>query len=279
MQASFVTSRGNDLMESKGVKYVVYALVIGIVLAVTLIVADMFVPFLPVNPVGGASAMARTGKTFWPENAENLIVPSNLSPTLQANIYTMSFQLMIADSRTTGGKFRHVVHRGSDPCNVVIPNMPAGPSGHSGILASDISTAQFANGLPSIMNPGIFLDEIKNDLHIFIQTTGSSVLMLEGCTVYDLPLKTPISIGIVCNHRTVEVYVNCLLYQTILLKGTPYLPAGNNQWFGRYCAFPMSGIVQNLQLWPVALTSADFMQMCKTPSIEKEALPTCMKSS
>jgi hypothetical protein len=130
------------------------------------------------------------------------------------------------------------------------------------------------------MNPGIFLDEFTNDLHIYVHTLtkegNNDVLTLEGCTVYDLALKTPITIGVVCNVNTVEVYVNCLLYHTILLRGRPYLPAGNNQWFGRYCAFPITGLVQNLQLWSAALTSADYMQVCRTPSFDMSQLQLTM---
>jgi hypothetical protein len=287
MQTSFVTSRlnGSEWMESKGIKYAVYALIFGIILAIALIVADMFFPFLPVNPLGGPSATARNGKKFWDSSmssAENLIVPSTLSPTINPNLYSMTVQIMIADSRTTPtnkGKFRHVLHRGSDPCQIAALATQAGPSGHSGIQASDVNDAIYTgDGLPNIMNPGILLDEYTNDLHILMHTTtgGSQpILTLEGCTVSDLPLKTPITLGIVCNANTVEVYVNCLLYQTILLKGTLYLPAGNNQWFGRYGVYPMAGLVQNLQLWSAALTSADYTQICRAPSFDTDKLPTC----
>lgn len=299
MSSTFVTSRlnGSEWMESKGLKYAIYALIFGIVLAVALIIADLFYPFLPINPMSGPSSVARSGQTFWKTataSSENLIVPSSVSPTVIPDVYTMSVQIMISDSRTTpkdNGKFRHLVHRGSDSCILGPSAKTAGPSGHSGIQQCDLKDnpnmdpSYNTNGLPSIMNPGLFLDEFTNDLHIFIHTltkeavAGNNeipVLTLEGCTVYDLPLKTPITIGIVCNGNTVEVYVNCLLYQTILLRGKPYLPAGNNQWFGRYCAFPMTGLVQNLQLWSAALTSADYMQVCRTPSFDMSQLQVTM---
>ena len=290
MSSTFVTSRLNssEWMESGGLKYAIYALIFGIILAVALIIADMFYPFLPINPMNGPSTIARSGQTFWTtatSNSENLVVPSKLSPTTIADVYTMSIQMMISDSRTTptnNGKFRHVVHRGSDSCVIAPGVKTAGPSGISGLQPCDLTDlpnkdqSYNTNGLPAIMNPGIFLDEFTNDLHIFVHTLtkegDNQVLTLEGCTVYDLPLKTPLTIGIVCNIHTVEVYVNCLLYQTILLRGRPYLPAGNNQWFGRYCAFPITGLVQNLQLWSAALTSADYMQVCRTPSFDMSQL-------
>jgi len=133
------------------------------------------------------------------------------------------------------------------------------------------------------MNPGLFLDKYKNDLHVFVHTKGKEndmeVLWLESLTVEDLPLATPITLGVVCNGKTVEVYVNCRLYSTLLLKGMPYLPKADNQWFGRYCAFPMSGLVKNLTLWSGALGSSDYIQMCRGASFDKNDLPSTCSSA
>jgi len=102
------------------------------------------------------------------------------------------------------------------------------------------------------------------------------VLWLESLTIADLALQTPITVGVVCNGKTVEVYVNCRLYSTLLLRGTPYLPKDDNMWFGRYCTYPMSGLVKNLTLWPTALGSSDYIQMCRGASFDKNDLPpTC----
>jgi hypothetical protein len=129
------------------------------------------------------------------------------------------------------------------------------------------------------MNPGLFLDKYKNDLHVFVHTRGQNngkeVLWLESTTVEDLPLNTPLSVGVVSNGKNVEVYVNCQLYSTLLLKGTPYLPTSANQWFGKYCAFPMFGIVKNLQLWDTALNADDYRAMCRSLSLGSLNMPTC----
>jgi hypothetical protein len=285
---AFITERSENasaLMHTSGFKYVIYALCLGIAIATIIMVVDTFYPFLPVNPVSGPSAAARAGVTFWPANAENLVVPKSLSPTGVADSYTMSIQLMIGDSRSPNlGKYRHIVHRGSNPCGVT--GTTAGPSGHAGIQLSDLppgTDPQYAlTGLPALMNPGLFLDKYKNDLHVFVHTKtveGSlNVLLLESLTIEDLPLQTQLSVGIVCNGQTLEVYVNCKLYSTLLLKGTPYLPPADNQWFGRSCVFPMSGIVQNLTLWGSPLGSSDYMQMCRSGSIDKTALPAVCPS-
>ena len=279
---------GSYLMESKGLKYAIYALMIGIVIFVVLLLIDSMYPFLPVSPIGGPSSAARAGKVFWssgPADAENLLVPADLSPTVSPTAYTMSVQFMIGDSRTPSlGRFRHIVHRGSNPCN--LSSLVAGSTGHAGIQASDIQSdykndpGYVMSGLPAIMNPGVFLDEYKNDVHIFVHTKGKEdnmdVLWLESLTIEDLPLATPITLGVICNKQTLEVYVNCRLYSTLLLKGVPYLPKADNQWFGRYCVYPMSGLVKNLELWSSALSSTDYLLMCRGASFDKNQLPsTC----
>ena len=277
------------LLDNYGIKYVIYVLVGGMIIATVLMLADFYYPFLPINPVSGPSSAARAVSRFWTklsDDSENLVVPVDQSPTLQSDTYSMSVQLILADSRTPAlGQFRHVLHRGSNPCAISVAT--AGPSGHAGITPSDLDAepanmvqSYRATGLPSIMNPGLFLDRYKNDMHVFVHTrgkeNGNAVLWLESMTVEDLPLNQPTTIGIVCNGTTLEVYVNCNLYSTMLLRGRPYLPPKDNQWFGRYCAYPVSGLVKNLMLWPTAINSSDYMMMCSGGNFSGDSLPsTC----
>jgi hypothetical protein len=266
-------------MESNGLKYVIYGIALGIVIAVIILITDNFYPFLPVNPISGPSSQARAGKYFWLTEGENLIVPASESPTVVADTYTMTVQLMIGDSRTPSlGKYRQIVHRGSNPLGLTSGG--AGPSGHAGIQESDIPDTEPTykqTGLPAVMNPGLFLDKYKNDLHVFVHTRGREgsmdVIWLESVTIEDLPLATPITLGVVGNGKTLEVYVNCRLYSTLILKGTPYMPKAANQWFGRYGAFPISGLVKNLGLWSAPLDAADYIQTCRSASFNKNDLP------
>jgi hypothetical protein len=81
----------------------------------------------------------------------------------------MTVQLMIGDSRSPSiGKYRHIVHRGSNPIGGATATT-AGPTGHAGIQLSDLPPGTDPNyqqlGLPSLMNPGLFLDKYKNDIH------------------------------------------------------------------------------------------------------------------
>lgn len=238
----------------------IYILLIVVAILTCVLVADRYFPFLPVNPFGGPSALARDVKRFWTTasaGSENLIVPKKDSPTFNPDVYTMSIQFILGESRTPSeGQFRHILHRGTKPsCTDTSPD-------------SDYNRT----GLPTLMNPGIFLDKYKNDIHVFVHTRGKEgdkdVLLLESMTVEDLPLQQSMSIGIVCNGKNFEVYMNCKLYSTILLKGTPYLPdPDNNQWFGRFCKFPMPGIIRNLQLWSTALSTDDYKNMCRSVDI------------
>jgi hypothetical protein len=128
------------------------------------------------------------------------------------------------------------------------------------------------------MNPGIFLDPYKNDIHIFVHTTRGTSLLLETVSVEDVPLGQTINLGLICNQKTLEVYVNCRLYTTLLFTGTPYLPVNNYLWYGRYCAFPFLGALQNLTLWGTALPSADIRKMCPS-SLITNIPDTCASSA
>jgi hypothetical protein len=277
------------------VRYGLYALIAAIIVAVAVMLADYISPFLPFNVARGPSPAARAGKTFWRiptgDALENLVVPAADAPITTPDTYTVSVQFMIGDSRSPSlGKYRHILHRGSNPCGLVAPATP-GSTGQAGIQPGDLPPSTEPSyrdlGLPQIMNPGIFLDRYKNDVHVFIHTVGhedgSRALWLESTTIADLPLQTPITLSVVCSGKTVEIYVNCRLHSTILLRGTPYLPKSANSWYGRYCAYPMSGIVKNLEIWSDALNSSDLMMVCRAASgggLNKDDLPsTCPTAS
>ena len=273
----------------QGALYTIYVLAIAVVIIVVILIADNIYPFLPVNPISGPSSQARNGKRFWKSadsSTENLVVPAADSPTVRADVYTVTAQVVIGDSRTPSlGNFRHILHRGSNPCSLTAGE--PGSTGHAGILMADlpssIESSYKGQGLPAIMNPGLFLDKYKNDMHVFVHTRGNedgiSTLWLESLTVEDLPLNTPLNVGVICNDKNLEVYINCKLYSTLLLKGTPFLPSASNQWFGRYCASPMYGVVKNLQLWDAALGSSDYAQMCRSISLGDIDLPSACPSS
>jgi hypothetical protein len=262
-----------NLLEGYGGRYVIFALIAAICIGVILVAVDAFYPFLPVNPLGGPSTTGRQGKTFWknPGDVENLIVPANQSPTSQPEVYSMTVQIAVSDSRAPSlGNYRHILHRGANPCG--LNWTPSGSSGTSGIHIGSLQQtgdviAYGSNGLPAVMNPGIFLDPYKNDIQIFVHTTKGTTILTESTTIADIPLGQTINLGLICNRKTLEVYVNCRLYTTHLFEGIPYLPVSNNVWYGRYCAFPFLGALQNLTLWNAAIPSADVRLLCPSTTV------------
>jgi hypothetical protein len=274
---------------SGGAKIAIYALIVAVLVTVIVLAVDYAYPFLPMNPFGssGPSASARAGKTFWKTvaaDSENMIVPAAQSPTTLPGMYSVSAQIIITDSRTpNAGKFRHILHRGSNPAGISAPSTGAGSTGQAGIQPSDIaSTTDDAGylelGLPKLMNPGVFLDKYKNDVHIFVHTKGKEgnmeVLWLESITVPDMPLNTAFTLGIICNGKQLDIYINCRLFSSTLLRGIPYMPTTDNQWFGRYGAFPFTGVIKNLELWDSALGSTDYLSVCRGASFSPSSLPS-----
>lgn len=254
------------ILGGSGVRWIIYLLVLGVLVGMLLVAVDTVYPFLPINPMG-PSQIARSVKTFWvSESGENLLVPSNQSPTVSPGTYSMSVQCMI-NSSGPAGTYKHIVHRGSNPVGIPATGV-AGPTGHAGIQLGDLKDqldeGYTATALPEILNPGIFLDPQKNDIHVFIHTMKNEAKYLESMTIEDVPVGSPLNLGVVCNGQTLEVYFNCRLYNTLLLKGTPYLPSDSNQWWGRYGVSPVNGVVKNLQLWDAAIGSTDFMSMCSS---------------
>jgi hypothetical protein len=276
----------------------VYTLVAGLVVGLILVIIDIYYPFLPINPIAGPSAAARKGQTFWTGlvvDTQNLVVPATASPTLLADNYAVSFQLLLQDSRLlptpppgSSRPFRHILHRGRNPCGLTAKN--PGPTGHSNIQLSDIQDASpiyTQTGVPDFVNPGFFLDPVNNDLHVCVHTKGPDVsgqttTYFETTTIYDIPLNTPITIGAILNGQNLEVYTNCRLYATKLLKGAPFLsnPTSDTAWYGRACAYPILGAVQNLTLWPTAIGSSDYLQLCRGANFSNMSLsPVCSSAS
>jgi hypothetical protein len=121
LQTAFDTSKSIVLGPKPAwVRYSIYVLLVGIVIAVVVVSIDYFHPFLPAGM--GPSAAARADKTFWTSvqaDSENLVVPISESPTVLPGQWSLSAQIIITDSRTpSAGKFRHILHRGSNPVGI-----------------------------------------------------------------------------------------------------------------------------------------------------------------
>jgi len=204
-----------------------------------------------------------------PQDPVNLEITSDEFPMTKPDIYSMSLELNISDTRASedNGPYRHILHRGTSELQSFVSNSPGSiPRGRG-----DLN-----DGLPLQMNPGIFIDPYTNDLVIFVDTdplNGSGQAFRESVRVADIPLKSPFRLHITVHDQILEVYINCRLASTKLLHGTPR--AVPNDWYARIGFARSQSTFQNLNLWDADLYASEIRQLC--PPIvmpQKNALPT-----
>lgn len=187
--------------------------------------------------------------------------------------YSVLFDCVLYNSRnyvTTEGPYRHLLHHGSDELKATTVGgiMVSGCAANGG---RDLPQ----HGLPSRMNPGIFLDPNLNDILIFVDTSNGTETYRESVRIPDVPLDTPFRLGLVVKKNLLEVYVNCQLEITKLLTGVP--KAVDLNWYGLAGGAAASAQVQNVYVWPRrALSSADMAAVCgsKLPTFSVRR-PTC----
>lgn len=195
----------------------------------------------------------------------NLSVPAT-TPELYGfkdDSYSIQFDSQLLDSRNYTANtsiYRHILHRGS---NELETSTVAGQ-----VLSRCVAVNTSAlppEGLPARMNPGIFLDPVKNDLLVFVDTIQGAQPYRESVRIADIPLHTPFRMEIVLNGRVLEVYLNCRLEVTKVLAGTPKVV--ENQWYGIAGAASAQAQVQNLLLWKRPLGVEDVKALCEKPKL------------
>ena len=184
--------------------------------------------------------------------------------------YAVSIELMISDTRTSdkSGPYRHLLHRGTDDLKKFIPNTPGAHSKGAGDLN---------DGLPSQMNPGLFVDQFSNDLIIFVDTDPiagepGSQAYRESVRIADVPLNRAFNVHITVHDRLLEVYMNCRLAATKLLHGTARgVP---NEWLGRVGFARARAVIQNLKLWDNNLWAIELRNMCPKITMPENVAPS-----
>jgi hypothetical protein len=225
---------------------------------------------------GGINRPMPLATTFWqlktldnPQDPVNLQITSEDFPMSTPEVYSMSLELNISDTRAKDdkGPYRHIIHRGTGELIDFVADSPGSiPKGRG-----DLN-----DGLPLQMNPGVFIDPYTNDLVIFVDTdplNGTGQAFRESIRVADVPLKTPFRIHITVHDQILEVYINCRLANTKLLHGTPR--AVPNDWYARIGFARSQSTFQNLNLWDSDLYATEIRKLC--PPIDmphKNALPT-----
>ena len=202
----------------------------------------------------------------------NMIVPANKAlPNMDDTTYSMNFEFILYDSRNYGsteGPYRHIVHRGSDE----LAKATVGGALLGGCTTNTSGEAP-PFGLPKRLNPGVFLDPNTNDILIFVDTTKGAETFRESLRISDIPLDSPMRIGIVMTKRVLEVYLNCRLEATKILQGEP--KHVENEWYAIAGNEGVKGQVQNLYVWNEPLITDDMKELC--PGIPKFAVkrPMC----
>jgi uncharacterized integral membrane protein len=241
-------------------------------------IVALFVIFVLVNsryeiyfqkrPQIGINRPTPTYKVFWPSgkiSEETLEIISADFPMTNANTYSISFEVMVSDTRSDDpqGPFRHLVHRGSKDIVTFKRNSPGSmPKGRGGLN----------DGLPSEMNPGIFVDQFTNDMILFIDTDPikyGDYGFRESIRVSDIPLKKAFTVHLTIHDQILEVYINCRLAGSKVLQGIPRAVANN--WYGLAGFSPAQAIVQNVKLWDIDLYATEIRNMCSDIQITKDA--------
>lgn len=212
---------------------------------------------------------------FWPPTTQftNLTTSENAIPGFSDSSYTSQIECVIYNTRSyntlwTGGDgpYRHIYHRGSkELMATTVANMLLGGCGSTG-NSSELPPY----GLPSRMNPGLFLDPNINDLILFIDTENGS---RESARIPDIPLDIPFRISIVVNRMVLEVYLNCKLELTKILKNMP--KPVENKWYGLAGSAGAQAQIQNFRVWKYPLTSTDHRPLCPGLPKFKPVRPMC----
>jgi len=222
-----------------------------------------------------ATVFWRPGEKTNPEDPYNLTLTTKEFPMSSPETYSMGLEIIVGDTRSNDkfGPYRHIIHRGSGDLSKFIDTTFPGsaPKGSGGLL----------DGLPTQMNPGVFIDQFSNDLIIFIDTDPVKLgdqSFRESIRIPDIPLKRGFYLNLTVHDQLLEVYMNCRLVATKLLKGKPR--GVDNDWYGRVGFSRASAIIQNLSLWDINLYATEIRNMCPGISItNKNITPSSCTSS
>ena len=211
-------------------------------------------------------------RLFWKpsEQYDALIVKDTEMPNdFKNSRFTMLIDMIWFDTRTTkkDGPHRHILHKGSDELKAALKQggkmiFEDGVQSSSCMTDPDVSaySSLSPNGLPKRMNPGIFADPVTNDMIIFVDTEVDHKQVRESMRVPDIPLGIPFRLALVMSDQFMEVYVNCRLETTKVLRGTPF--SVDPEWYGLAGPAALSAMIQNLKVWTYPLSSYEIKTQC-----------------
>jgi len=213
---------------------------------------------------------------FWQPSQifTNLIVPKGSVPGFKGTLYSINVDCVLLNTRNfkgTGGPWRHILHRGSNELEL---STVGGMLQRTGCAAASNSGGKLPPfGLPKRMNPGIFLDPNTNDIVVFVDTERGGEVYHESVRISDVPMDIPFRIGVIVNERVLEVYLNCKLEVSLVLKGRPQ--SVEDTWYGLAGSAAAQAQLQNLYIWKRAVPSDQIGSVCPKLPTFKFQRPIC----
>ncbi len=138
--------------------------------------------------------------------------------------FTWSVWLFIEDIAAGAGKYRHIFHKGDSPVKV----------GEDGIIYPN-------NG------PGLYLAPNTNNLYVIMSTYND---YKEEVMIPGIPLQKWVNVIIRVKNKTMDIYVNGVITQSIVLNGVPKQNFGD-VWMCANGGF--DGYVSNLWYYAEAI--------------------------
>jgi hypothetical protein len=234
-----------DSLQGASIFSKVFYLLIGIFVVMLLLVAINFLVY-PIFPSWIADNVSVPGmddsKLFWN-------TPPPLNPVLEADQpfndisynYTVMFDVQIDNPTSRSGKSRVFFNRGNAVSTV--PATEALYEGPNGTITHIIPN----------FNLAVYCDPASTDMNIttMTKTNGGTILPAAPTIVKNFPIQTSVRLTIVLLSKSMEIYINGLLYDTNSfaapvhdIKGSinpPIDPVSTGTTpFGR---------IQNLRLW------------------------------
>lgn len=213
---------------------------------------------------------------FWKPSPvfTNLTVPKGSVPGFKNTLYTINMDCVLLNTRNfkgTGGPWRHLMHRGSNELQLTTVGGSLLRTGCAAAANSGGALPPF--GLPKRMNPGIFLDPNTNDIVVFVDTERGGEIYHESVRISDVPMDIPFRIGVIVNETMLEVYMNCKLEVSLVLKGRPQ--SVEDVWYGLSGAAAAQAQIQNLYIWKRAVPADQIGSVCAKLPDFKLKRPVC----
>ena len=139
-------------------------------------------------------------------------------------------------------KYKHIFHKGDDPPGISVGN----------IYATDKPGVIYPNN-----GPGLYIQKNSNNLMVIMNTYSE---IDEEVIIEDVPLNKWMNVIIICKDRTLNVYINGVITQSVILNGVPKQNYGN-VWIGAGGGFP--GYISNLWYYNYALGTAQITDLAK----------------